>query len=301
MIRKLLIILILCIMIYFCYFTVTSGVELGALKINSYTEVRDLSKNLDDKTTKLNKKNTDEFEEKKQLVKTVMNKYRTLKSEYETLSNGGQNGKYQSEEIYDIGYLWTMTGGYASKENLILQLDIYKSKLHTAHDVTTGDMSYTICDLDYTVYGQYQSIYDFLYDIEEDEKLGFEIRNIYVEKNPLRGAAPVAPKLPEDVITQKEWDKYLIDLKNYNDYPYPLKCKFSIIGIPVDKNTLSTLTPSVDADAVKEPVVEVEVKNSEFNKPRSDGNTNSNNSNTNTSTNTNKNTNTVTNSNKNKN
>jgi len=269
-IRKVLIVLLLVFMIFCCYSMITSGFELGALKINSYEEVSTKSSELDMKTNILNKNNTDTFEDKKKTVQAVMEKYISLKNEYNSLmlTNANENA-YQSEEIYDVGFLWTITGAYASKENLILQLDIYKSKLNIAHDISTGSMSYTICDLDFTVYGQYSSIYDFLYSIEEDDRLGFEIRNVFVERNPLRVPAPTAPKLPLEVSTQEEWDQYLIDLKNYNMYPYPLKCKFTVIGIPVDRNTLSTLTPSIDADDVTTPTVEVEIKNSEFNRPRS--------------------------------
>ena len=45
-----------------------------------------------------------------------------------------------------------------------------------------GSQSYIMCDLKFTVSGDYIPITDFIYDLEDDNKLGFEISDFSLAK-----------------------------------------------------------------------------------------------------------------------
>lgn len=66
---------------------------------------------------------------------------------------------------YEIEFLWTHVGKYATKEGIKLKFEI-----QTGSTVLTKNLSFT-------VNGDYISITDFIYDLENDSDLGFIIEN----------------------------------------------------------------------------------------------------------------------------
>ena len=80
-------------------------------------------------------------------------------------------------DLYEVDFLWATIGNYATENNLTLQFDITKST-----SIAAVSADYAMCDLNFTVTGEYIAITDFLYDIENNDKLGFEISNFVMEK-----------------------------------------------------------------------------------------------------------------------
>ena len=80
-------------------------------------------------------------------------------------------------EMYDVDFLWATIGNYATQKGVTLQLDISKS-------ATKASISseYVYCDLNFTITGDYIAITDFIYSLENDDKLNFEIRNFLMKK-----------------------------------------------------------------------------------------------------------------------
>ncbi len=103
-------------------------------------------------------------------VSTLMQTVNTLidnKTEYENqaaLSNLNSSNYATGLEAYDIDYLWTKLGNYAKEENVIIKID-----------VTAGGTSSNLYNLNFSVGGTYVGATDFIYDIENDSKLGFKI------------------------------------------------------------------------------------------------------------------------------
>ena len=102
-------------------------------------------------------------------LKSAANTLSKSKTEYEAkaIALNSENTGYASHlEPYDIDYLWTKLGNYAKDENVVIKID-----------VTVSGVSSKLYDLNFTVNGDYVNTTDFIYDIENDSKLGFRIDN----------------------------------------------------------------------------------------------------------------------------
>ena len=78
------------------------------------------------------------------------------KEQYEEKAKLLGNSKYymQTEE-YKIEFLWTKLGNYAHDENVEIKIDVSNSNIS----------------------GRYTDVTQFIYDVENDSKLGFKIEN----------------------------------------------------------------------------------------------------------------------------
>lgn len=165
--RKIIISVIVCLMLIGSGFFMVNGLA----KVNIKG-----AKGIDQKDTELNNKIN-------QLLIVISNKYSTAesnlkqattklidsKTEYENqaaLSNSNSSSYASKLETYDIDYLWTKLGNYAKDENVVIKID-----------VTAGGASSNLYNLNFTVTGSYVGTTDFIYDIENDSKLGFKIDN----------------------------------------------------------------------------------------------------------------------------
>ena len=102
-------------------------------------------------------------------LKQATNKLIDSKTEYENqaaLSNSNSSSYASKLETYDIDYLWTKLGNYAKDENVVIKIE-----------VTSSSASSNLYNLNFTVTGSYVGTTDFIYDIENDSKLGFKIDN----------------------------------------------------------------------------------------------------------------------------
>lgn len=89
------------------------------------------------------------------------------KTEYENqaaLSSLNSSSYASQMEKYEIDFLWTKLGNYAKEENVVIKID-----------VTSNEASSNLYNLGFSVTGNYVNITDFIYDIENDSRLGFRI------------------------------------------------------------------------------------------------------------------------------
>lgn len=179
--RKCLLILILIITGVLCFSLMVGGFKVGDIKlIKSYDDVAKISQEKADIVSELKQKNGTEFMAKKAALNTAVKEYKNKKAQYDKLVSEGQikeNVEYNSMDLYDIDFLWTTIGIYASEKNVTLQFDVSKSS-----GTTAISPEYVMCDLNFTVTGEYIAITDFIYSIENDDKLNFEISNFTMEK-----------------------------------------------------------------------------------------------------------------------
>lgn len=178
--RKIILAIILIISCVICFGVICYGFEIGPVKVNGYSTVASLSTKKTELLAKLNEKNVTEFNAKKDNLQKVVDDYNTKKAEYDRLVQEGKidnNSIHNTLDLYEIGYLWTKIGNYATKEDVELQIDLTKSATSTS--IST---EYIMCDLTFNVTGEYIAITDFLFDLEGDDSLRFEINDFVMQK-----------------------------------------------------------------------------------------------------------------------
>ena len=178
--RKYILIFVLVVLGIIFFSIMFFGIKIGGLKINSYNDVLQVSAEKNALLAELNRKNTIEYDEKKKNLNEATKRYKTEKSKYDKLVEEGKitsSNLYNSMDLYDVDFLWTTIGNYATQRGVTLQLDVTKSETTTA-----VSSEYVMCDLNFTITGEYIAITDFIYSIEDDDKLNFEISEFLLEK-----------------------------------------------------------------------------------------------------------------------
>jgi hypothetical protein len=185
--RKIVILVVLVLSIVACYYVSVEGIDTSFLQIASYSDVKSENKNLDTQISELNRKNTTEYQDKKTALTTAVKNYKDKKEQYEAMAptisqdiEDKTEDKITGTTPYDIEFLWTIVGNYATEEGIDIKFTFTKS----ASSVTTSSDEYTMADINFDITGTYNSIIEFLYDIEEeDSRLGFEISSFKMVKS----------------------------------------------------------------------------------------------------------------------
>ena len=176
-----LIISLLIILILMTCILITSGIGDGNFVVESFVKLEQKTAELNSEVYNLQSQNTSEYKIKRQALIDVSNEYKNKKMQYESLIpiiQGVGNEKSKSFDLYDIDFLWTIIGNYATEDELELQFDVSKF----TNDIYFLNADYILCDLKFTILGEYLSIVDFIYDLEDDERLNFEISNFIMNK-----------------------------------------------------------------------------------------------------------------------
>lgn len=216
--RKIVFLLIMVLAIVGCYIVSVEGVQSNLIQIASYDEVKAANKQLDTQISELNRKNTTEYESKRTALTTAVKNYKDKKEKYEALAPTVQETEEQEPEEtttsntkpYDVDFLWTIVGNYATETGISIDFTFVKS---TTASTSNSDY-FTMSDINFTVSGTYNSIIEFIYDIEDDDRLGFEIKNFKMSK----GGSGV-------------------------------QATFSAIGVPINNENLTTLTTQSTTDS----------------------------------------------------
>lgn len=216
--RKIVFLLIMVLAIVGCYIVSVEGIQSNLIQIASYDEVKAANKQLDTQISELNRKNTTEYESKRTALTTAVKNYKDKKEKYEALAPTVQETEEQEPEEtttsntkpYDVDFLWTIVGNYATETGISIDFTFVKS---TTASTSSSDY-FTMSDINFTVSGTYNSIIEFIYDIEDDDRLGFEIKNFKMSK----GGSGV-------------------------------QATFSAIGVPINNENLTTLTTQSTTDS----------------------------------------------------
>ena len=170
--KKVLLILLIGLTGYATWLFATQGYEfdLGFVQISipSYQEVQNNKENLDSKLTTLKNKNNNELVVEEGNVETSLKKYETKKQEYDMLAATASErdiAEANKIERYLLDYLWIKIGNYASDNDIKFKM--------------TPDYDNYILTFDIT--GKYISVINFIYDLENDMDLNFEINGITIQ------------------------------------------------------------------------------------------------------------------------
>jgi len=187
-VRKLVLAVLLVISVCLCYTTVVNGLSLGSFTVSSYEEIEKQNKDLETSISDLTRKTTTDYDSKKSAVTKAIKEYNDAKEEYEALAPTIASLNKEPEIIelgtkpYDIEYLLVKIGEYATREGLTITFNVVKSGVQGLANIGAGETEYyTMTDINFTVLGEYNSIIEFIYHIEDDDELNFEINEFKME------------------------------------------------------------------------------------------------------------------------
>ena len=170
--RKILLMIVVCLLLVCSGFFIVNGIDMIGIK--GFLDLNEENNKLNQKIEKLSNETMGIFESSQSKIKNVANDLINSKTEYENqaILSSSQTSNYVTQtEKYDIGYLWTRLGNYAKDEGCTLRIDVTS---------TSEGKQRNLYNLKFNVGGSYAGITDFIYDIENDSKLGFQIENFLI-------------------------------------------------------------------------------------------------------------------------
>ena len=230
--KRLILFILLVLLALASYLVMWEGFESEtSIPTYTYKQVEAKHEALNGEIAKLNDLNTRQFNEAKQGINDAVKLYEEKKSEYETLAEEQRNMAYDSTDLYDLDFIWTKVGNYASSHNVVLKLDIIKSAT-----ATTESNEYVICDLEFNCVGEYIGITDFIYDVEDDDRFKFEISDFNMVK----------PEVDDiTVLFAENTPKDLLEMKT--------EASFKVKNLPINSKTISATY-----DEIQEATEEIE-------------------------------------------
>ena len=164
--RKMLIIILIIALLAGFGILVTSGVTIAGIEIPAIEKIVKDNQGLDAKIAELdNDIKTKYASAQSDLVNSVA-KLKKSKQKYQDTINYSTEDEIQAanqQQKYEISFIWTKIGFYATKNNVIMKADVSAGTVADLYNIS------------FTVTGQYLDISEFIYAIENDSKLGFKI------------------------------------------------------------------------------------------------------------------------------
>lgn len=171
--RKILLSVLAGLMLIATIFFMVNG--LNKINVKGFSGLDAKNTQVENKISELSNVITVKYTQAESNQKTAANKLIDSKTEYENqayLSSTNKSSYASKLETYDIDYLWTKLGNYAKEEGVVIKIDVMSSSA-----------SSNLYDLNFSVAGTYVGATDFIYDIENDSKLGFKIDNFSMSAN----------------------------------------------------------------------------------------------------------------------
>ncbi len=156
------IVLVICLTVF--------GFKIGSFEIPSLSKMIAKNNDINSGIEQVSKLTSADYPQAINKLETTIDSLNVQKEKYEQIAgftSEGDTSLYETER-YDISYLWTVLGEYASKNKINLAIDVKKS---------TGTDLY---DLYFTIQGEYVDISDFITKIENDSDLSFRIYNFNI-------------------------------------------------------------------------------------------------------------------------
>ena len=173
--KKILISIIIILLIGLGYIIGVKSLSIGQLKLESVGDIKNASASLDQKFNTSKEISAKTYPKSIEDLDKVVRDLKTAKQQYQakTLNNPDvqSNLGIIQVEKYNIEYLWTIIGNYATKNGVTLALDV---KSTNADDVY---------NLNFNLEGKYIGITDFIYSLEDDSELKFEIKDFKISSD----------------------------------------------------------------------------------------------------------------------
>ena len=164
--RRILITVLTLILIGGLAIMMISGVNIGNLQILSIKGISNENENLDTQIDELGSLINNDYQTAKTNLDNSFKELQKSKQKYLnmiTYSTEDEIKAANQTEKYEIGFLWTKIGLYATRNNVEMQANVSASSISGLYNIS------------FTATGEYINISEFVYAIENDAKLGFKI------------------------------------------------------------------------------------------------------------------------------
>ncbi len=168
--RKILIVVLICLLLLLGGYIVINKLEVGPLEILGILEIKNENSKLDTKIEEASKLASSDYQAELTNLNKSLKTLQNEKQSYEDLVVLSSNDEVDAAakfEKYAIEYIWTKVGNHATSEGVVMKLEVTKGSSNTQG----------LYDLKFTVTGNYIGITDFISDIENDDRLGFKIED----------------------------------------------------------------------------------------------------------------------------
>jgi len=172
MIKKILLLALVIILAVGLFSSFAHGVSLKLLGLTidtkSYTDIAKMSQELVNKKNTLENKNTVEYPQAITRQQAAQSSFRINKSAYDELAlkaSPSDIRKANQKEEYLLDYLWMKIGTYANISDVKVLITPKQEESRIYFDVS----------------GQYIAVINFIYDLENDEDLAFNIDNMVMQ------------------------------------------------------------------------------------------------------------------------
>ncbi len=164
--RKTIIMIAIVLLMVLAGYMLINGIKIGNVEICGISNLSEKNKKLDDDIAELS--STTLYDSAKDAVQKSSENLISKKEEYQSLLtvNSSTGTVVSQMQKYELEYLWTKIGNYATEEGVELQMNIS----------VNADTQNTY-NLNFSVVGEYINITEFLYDINNDSSLQFKIEN----------------------------------------------------------------------------------------------------------------------------
>lgn len=156
------IILVICLAVF--------GLKVGSFEIPSISDLVNKNSEINSNIDLATNLTSIDYPEQITTLESTIDSLNIQKEKYDEISGLSleDNAKIYETEKYDIGYLWTSIGQYATKNKLNLAMDVKRS------------IGTDLYDLYFTVEGEYVNISSFVTKLENDSYLSFRIYNFKI-------------------------------------------------------------------------------------------------------------------------
>lgn len=165
-------------------------VSFGNSKILGIEDIKQKSEELDEKIAEVSKLTSVTYPQKYNDLNAAQKAMLQSKQDYEDKLAYSTENEIESAnrlENYNIDFLWTKIGKYATKQGLGLKLEIQNGSAQELKNLV------------FTATGKYIPITDFVYSLEDDEELNFVIENFKLVPNNSDGSVLQASFTVSDV------------------------------------------------------------------------------------------------------
>lgn len=173
--KKLLMSILIVLVLILIFLSFYNGINIGFIKIPSIKQIKEESATLDENLQTANELSNKTYPEEVEGLEEAIRQLKISKQEYENkkaYSNNEEELGTIEIKTYTIHYLWTILGNYRKDRGVeSLNLDLKSTNTEDVYDLA------------FTLKGKYTSITDFLYDIEDDDELNFEIKDFSISSN----------------------------------------------------------------------------------------------------------------------
>ena len=167
--------------LYLTYVMYKNGINLTGkipvikdANVMSYTEIRKQGDTLNANLKQIDTLNHSELPKAVSDVELAKTGFKNKKEEYETLESNASEAEIaeaNKKQEYLLDYLWIVIGNYANDNNVRFKM-------------TTDDVNMKI---DFDITGSYVSIINFIYDLENDKNLNFNLNGIKMAQTSATG------------------------------------------------------------------------------------------------------------------